>query len=308
MLAGLSPEAPPRDPAPSPGAGVGFALAAYTIWGLLPAYWKTLTDVPADELTAWRALWAAVVGVGLLAATRRTRELVAALREPRLALPIVLSGALIAVNWLVFLYAVASDRVSHTSLGYYVNPLVSVALGFSVLRERLRPAQWLAVGVAAAGVVWWTLRLGGLPWIAAALAGSFALYGLVRKLVPVAPLVGFALEMLTLAPFAAGWLLSRPALALADADPARHAWVALSGVLTAAPLVCFASAARRLPLVVLGIFQYIAPSLALWLAVAVYGEAFTRHHAVSFGCVAVALAIFTTDSLRAARRAARAPA
>jgi chloramphenicol-sensitive protein RarD len=218
----------------------------------------------------------------------------------------VLSGALIAVNWLVFIYAVSSDRVSHTSLGYYVNPLVSVALGFFVLREGLRPAQWFAVGVASAGVVWWTLQLGGLPWIAAALAGSFALYGLVRKLVPLPSLVGFALEMLYLAPLAATYLASRPTLALADAGASLHAWVAVSGIVTAAPLVCFASAARRLPLAVLGIFQYIAPSLALLLAVAVYGEAFTHHHAVSFGCVALALSIFSLDSFRAGRHPARA--
>ena len=299
-------ESPPRRGAGAAPSGVGYALAAYAIWGLVPAYWKTLSDVPAAELTAWRALWAVAVGVALLVVTRRTRELRSAIREPRLALPIALSGALIAANWLVFLYAVATDRISHTSLGYYVNPLVSVALGCLVLREWLRPAQWLAVGIAAAGVAWWTLRLGGLPWIAAALAASFALYGLVRKLVPVPPLIGFTLEMLYLAPVAAGYLASRPDLALAGADAALHAWVALSGFVTAVPLVCFASAARRMPLAVLGIFQYIAPSLALWLAVVAYGEAFTRHHAVTFACVAAALVIFSADSLRAARRAARA--
>jgi chloramphenicol-sensitive protein RarD len=274
----------------------------------VPAYWKTLADLPPDELTAVRALWAAAVGVALLLVTRRTRELHAAASTRRLALPILLSGALIAFNWLVFIHAVNSDRVSHTSLGYYVNPLVSVALGFFLLREVLRPAQWVAVAVAALGVAWWALRLGGLPWIAAALAGSFALYGLVRKLVPVPSLVGFALEMLYLAPFAALYLATRPNLALADIDVKRHAWIAVSGVVTAAPLVCFASAARRLPLAVLGIFQYIAPSLALLLAVGVYGEAFTTNHAVSFGCVAVALSIFSVDSFRAGRRPATARA
>ncbi len=289
-----------------PGAGAGFAIAAYAIWGLVPAYWKTLADLPADELTAVRAVWAAGVGVVLLLGTGRLRELGAAARESRLALPILLSGGLIAINWLVFIHAVSTDRVSHTSLGYYVNPLVSVALGFFLLKERLRPAQWVAVGVAALGVVWWALRLGGLPWIAVALAVSFALYGLVRKLVPVPSLVGFALEMLYLAPFAGFYLAARPSLALADVDATRHAWIAVSGIVTAAPLVFFASAAKRLPLAVLGIFQYIAPSLALGLAVVVYREAFTAHHAVSFGCVALALAIFTVDSFRAARRPAGA--
>jgi len=152
-------------------------------------------------------------------------------------------------------------------------------------------------------VAWWTVSLGGLPWIAAVLAGSFALYGLVRKLVPVPALVGFAMEMLLLAPWAAAFLASRPELVLGDAPASRHAWVAVSGVVTAAPLVCFASAARRLPLVVLGLFQYIAPSLALGLALFAYGEPFTPDHGVSFGCVALALAIFSADAWVAARRA-----
>ena len=290
------------------GAGVGFAVTAYAIWGLVPAYWKTLTHVPVDELTAWRAVWAAFVGVALLLLTRRAGELRAAAANVRLALPIALSGLLIAINWGVFLYAVSTDRVSHTSLGYYVNPLVSVALGFFVLGERLRPAQWLAVCVAGAGVAWWTLRLGGLPWIAAVLAGSFALYGLVRKLVPVPSLVGFSLEMLYLAPIALAYLAWLPSPALAGAGAPLHAWVAVSGAVTAAPLVCFASAAKRLPLAVLGIFQYIAPSLALLLAVGLYGEAFGGDHAISFGCVAVALVIFTLDSFRTPRRPAGADA
>ena len=274
---------------------------AYAIWGFVPAYWKTLSGLPVDELTAWRALWAAGLGLLLIAVTRGGRALRAAASEPRLMAPIALSGVLIAINWLVFIHAVDTDRVSHTSLGYYVNPLVSVALGFFVLGERLRPGQWLAVAVAAGGVVWWTIALGGLPWIAAALAISFGLYGLVRKLVPVSALAGFALEMCALAPLAAAYLATRPTLALGDADAARHAWLAVSGVVTAAPLVCFAGAARRLPLAVLGLFQYIAPSLALGLAVFAYDEPFTRDHALSFGCVALALAILTVDSFAAAR-------
>ena len=276
------------------------------MWGLVPAYWKTLVEIPAAEVTAWRALWAAVLGWALVAATGNAGAVRAALVNPRLLGPILLSASLLAVNWFVFIYAVETGRVSHTSLGYYVNPLVSVALGRFVLRESLRPAQKGAVAIAAAGVAWWTVSLGGLPWIAAALALSFALYGLVRKLVPVPSLVGFGLEMSLLVPLALIGLATRPELALADAGPARHAWVALSGVVTAAPLVCFASAARRLPLVVLGLFQYLAPSLTLTLAVLVYGEPFARDHAVSFGCVALALVLFSVDSFAATRVGAEA--
>jgi len=295
---------PPESVARSTAAGTAFALAAYAMWGVAPIYWKQLGQIPAAELTAWRALYSAVLGVVLLGVTGRLRELGHALRNARHALPIALSAALLGVNWLVFLFAVQTDRITDTSLGYYVNPLVSVALGFLVLRERLDAAQWVAVCVAAAGVGWWTSQLGGLPWIAATLAISFALYGLVRKLAPVRSLVGFALEMLFLAPVAVAFLVAQPAgtLALSDGDAAQHAWMAASGIVTAAPLVCFASATRRLPLSAIGIFQYLAPSLALLLAVFYFGEPFTSDHAITFGFVAVALAIFSVDSFRSTRQ------
>ena len=289
---------------PSAAAGSAFAVAAYTIWGLAPAYWKQVASLPATELVAWRALASAALAAALIAASGRGRELAQTFADPRRSLAIALSALLISSNWLVFIYAVQTERVAHTSLGYYVNPLVSVALGLVVLRERLRPAQWAAVAVAGAGVAWWTLRLGGLPWIAAALAITFALYGLVRKLAPVTPLVGFALEMFFLAPLAAAFLWTRPpgTLALPHTGASLQLWVSAAAIVTAVPLVCFAAAARRLPLAVLGLFQYVAPSLALGLAVLWLGEPFTGHHAVSFGCVAAALAILSGDSLHAALR------
>lgn len=285
------------------GAGVAYALASYTLWGLTPAYWKQLGALPPLEITAWRTLFGLAVGLALLAIARRGPELLDTLRRPRRVAAIVSSALLIGGNWLVFIYAVQSDRVMHTSLGYYVNPLVSVALALAVLGERLRRAQWIAVTIAALGVAWWTLRLGGLPWISAVLAGSFALYGLVRKLAPVTPIVGFAMEMSVLAPIAALFLTTRApgALVLPSADATLLAWVAASGAVTAAPLVFFSSAARRLPLALLGVFQYIAPSLALWLAVAVYREPFTLDHMLCFVCVGIALVIFSVDSFRAAR-------
>jgi chloramphenicol-sensitive protein RarD len=300
---------PARPAAQSAAAGTAFAFTAYALWGVMPVYWKQLASIPAAELTAWRALCSAVFGIALLLITGRTRDLVGGLASARRALPIALSALLLGANWLVFIFAVQTDRITDTSLGYYVNPLVSVALGFAVLRERLRPAQWLAVGVAAGGVAWWTVQLGGLPWISAALAVSFALYGLVRKLAPVASLVGFALEMLFLAPLAVVFLAAQPAgdLALGSAGGAAGAWLAASGIVTAAPLVCFASATRRLPLSSIGILQYLSPSLALLLAVLHYGESFTRDHAIAFGFVATALSIFSLDALRATRDASSVP-
>jgi chloramphenicol-sensitive protein RarD len=285
-------------------AGTAFALAAYGIWGFAPAYWKQLAAIPAAELTAWRALCSAAFGLALLFLMRRSRELASALFA-RHAFPVAISATLLGVNWLVFIFAVQTDRITDTSLGYYVNPLVSVALGFVVLSERLRPIQWLAVAIAATGVAWWAARLGGLPWISAALAVSFALYGLVRKLAPISSLVGFALEMLFLTPIAAAFLAAQPtgSLALPGANTEVAAWLAISGVVTAAPLVFFASATRRLPLIAIGIFQYISPSLALLTAVLWFGEPFTRDHAIAFGFVAVALAIFSLDALRATREA-----
>jgi chloramphenicol-sensitive protein RarD len=299
-----------NDHAPSTtAAGTAFALAAYGLWGLAPAYWKQLSLIPAPELTAWRALYSAAFGVALLVIMRRAHELTGVLRNARELLPIALSAALLGVNWLVFIFAVQIGRITDTSLGYYVNPLVSVALGFVVLGERLRRAQWVAVAVASAGVVWWSTQLGGLPWISTALAVSFALYGLVRKLVPISSLAGFALEMLFLAPPAAIFLAAQPAgsLVLAGAGTDVDLWLAASGLVTAAPLVFFASATRRLPLAAIGIFQYISPSLALLLAVLWYGEPFTRDHAVAFGFVAVALSIFTLDALRTTREPSPAP-
>jgi chloramphenicol-sensitive protein RarD len=304
----VEPDPPPSAPV-STAAGTAFALAAYGLWGVMPAYWKQLAPIPAAELTAWRALCSAASGMLLLLSLRRSHELVRALRSARDALPIVLSAALLGVNWLVFIFAVQTGRITDTSLGYYVNPLVSIALGFAVLGERLRPTQWLAVAIAAGGAIWWTARLGGLPWISAALAVSFALYGLVRKLVPISSLAGFALEMLFLAPLALVFLAAQPAgsLALPGASAGVVVWLAASGIVTAAPLVFFASATRRLPLAAIGIFQYLSPSLALLLAVVWYREPFTRDHAIAFGFVAVALSIFTLDALRSTRKPLPAP-
>jgi chloramphenicol-sensitive protein RarD len=278
------------------------AVAAFGLWGLAPIYWKQLHALPPAELLAHRVTSSLVVGLLLVAATRRWRELTAVLRSRRRLLPIVASSALITLNWLIFIDAVNSGRVLATSLGYFLNPLVNVLLGMAFLGERLTPGQLVAVALGAAGVLYWAIDLGEAPWIALSLAASFGLYGLVRKLAAVDPLEGFTLEVLLMAPAAGGflaWLGADGALAAPRQSAGFLALLAGSGVITAAPLLCFTSAARRLPLSTLGFFQYLAPSLSFGIAVAIYDEPFGRGQAIAFSCVWLALALFSLATRRA---------
>jgi chloramphenicol-sensitive protein RarD len=275
------------------------AVTAYGLWGFAPAYWKLLHAAPASELLAHRVLWSLLVGALLIGLTGRWRELAGVLRSRRQLLPIVASSLLIGVNWLIFIEAVNTGRVLATSLGYFLNPLVNVLLGVVFLGERLTRGQLAAVAVGCAGVTVWAVDLGEAPWIALSLAGSFALYGLVRKVASVAPLVGVTLETLLLAPPALAHLATlsaRDALALPGASLPVMALVAGSGVITVAPLLCFTSAARRLPLSTLGFFQYLAPSISFLLAVGFYGEPFGRTQAIAFACVWAALALYSFSS------------
>ncbi len=293
-----------RGSADSGSAGVAYAVAAYGLWGVTPAYWKALDAVPAAELLAWRVIWSLVVAAALVALARAGGELRAVLRSARHGFPILVSSLLIGANWFTFLWAVENDQILATSLGYYINPLVSVVFGIAFLKERLRPWQAVAFGVAALGVARMAAGLGALPWVALVLSFSFALYGLVRKTAPVGPVVGFALEIGILTPLAAIYLATLwrgDAAAFPLARPGSNALLAAAGVVTAAPLLLFNSAAKRLRLATLGFFQYLAPSLALLLAVFAYGEPFTRVHAFTFGCVWLALALYSLDSLRALR-------
>lgn len=282
-----------------------FGLVAYGIWGVAPAYWRALQDYPPIEVLALRVLWSGLLAFGLLGLTGGFASFRQVASSPRHALPVACAALLLGVNWLVFIHAVSTDRVVATSLGYYLNPLFNVVLGLLVLGERLRPIQWAAVAIAAFGVGQYIFVLGELPWISVALALTFSLYGLVRKTSPVTPLVGFGIEMAVLAVPSAGLLLVLSRLGsmqLPTGSVEIDAFVAASGLLTAAPLLCFNAAAQRLTLVSVGILQYIAPSISLGLAVLLWGEAFGRVHAITFGCVWVALAIFTLESLWRMRR------
>jgi chloramphenicol-sensitive protein RarD len=288
-------------------AGVVYALLACTSWGLMPVYWKALVGVPPLEILMYRVLGTVAFAALLLGVARRWDDVRALVRRRRHLVALAGSSLLIAANWGIFIWAVEQEQIVATSLGYYLNPLVNVAVGTLLLGERLRRLQLVAVAIAAAGVAYFALALGRLPWISLALAGTFALYGLIRKAVPVASIAGLAVETGILAPAAALGIAAYEASgrgALGNAsrlDPLALPLLLGAGVITALPLIWFASAAKRLRFATIGLFQYIAPSLALAIAVVAYGEPFTRAHAVAFTCIWSALALYTMESLRSLR-------
>ncbi len=281
-------------------AGSAFALLAYGAWGIAPVYWKQLDGVPPFEVLVWRVLSSAVVGLLLVSGARLWRDARDALGIRSVALALLASSLIIGANWFLFLWAVDNDRIVDTSLGYFLTPLLNVALGFLFLRERLRRWQAVAVGLAAIGVARLAVELGGLPWLSLALGGSFAAYGLIRKLAPVPSLVGFAAETAILVPLAliAMSRLEATTTLAPSATGSTWLWLAGSGLMTAGPLVWFASAARRLPLSMVGLFQYLAPSISLGIAVSLYGEPFHRHQLEAFACIWLALGIYTWDLRR----------
>lgn len=281
--------------------GLAYGVAACGLWGFMPLYLKALRAVPVLEVLCHRVVWALVLLLPLVWRQGQLGALLAAVRRRRTLAILATSTFAIAMNWLVYIWAVVHGRVLEASLGYYINPLVNVLLGVAVLGERLDRPVRIAVASAAAGVAWLTVRLGQPPWIALVLAVSFGLYGLMRKLAPVGALAGLAIETALLLPLAGGYLLwavptgHSPFLA---GRPALDLLLLLAGPVTAIPLLCFAGAARRLPLSTMGFLQYLSPTLQFLLAVLVYGEAFDRSRAVAFGLIWMALAIFAAYSVR----------
>jgi chloramphenicol-sensitive protein RarD len=291
--------------------GIIYGIAAYGSWGLFPLYFKAVASVPPVEVLAHRALWSFVVLAVLVGWVGRWGELWRELRSRKLRLMLAASTLLITVNWLLYIQAVATDRVLEASLGYFVNPLVSVLLGVAFLGERLRLYQTLSIVLALAGVLVMVALLGEVPWIALTLALTFALYGLLRKIMPVDGLVSLAVETLLMAPVALAYLAW---LAASRGGGQGFTWgmatgpgmcglLMLSGPITSIPLLFFGAAARRLRLSTMGILQYLSPSLQFMLAVAVFREPFTAAKAVSFGLIWLAIALYTADSFRAVRQA-----
>ena len=285
--------------------GGAAALGAFGSWGVLPLYFHAVRDVPALQLLAHRALWAAMLLLAVVAVFHRWPAIRSALARPFTRWMLLASTALIAANWLTFIYAVQAARVMEVSLGYYINPLVNVLLGVVVLRERLTFVQAIAVALAAAGVANLAWQTAGLPWPALVVAGSFGLYGLIRKTTRLASLDGLFLETGILAPLAAAYLIRAEAIGTGmfwDAEPGRVALLLMAGVVTAVPLLLFTSAARRISYTAVGFFQYLAPTGHFLLAVFAFGEPFDWGvQGVTFACIWTALAIVSVNSLRRER-------
>lgn len=297
----MTPAAPPTDDARSTRVGLLNGLAAYGWWGLIPFYFKAVAHVAPLEVLAHRTVWSLVLLFGLLALKRRASGLLAPLADRRTRWMLVATTVLIGTNWFVYIWAVTNNQIAQAALGYFINPLVNVLLGMVFLRERLRPLQKVAVGIAALGIAWYAVAHATVPAIALVLAGSFGLYGLLRKKAHVGGAEGLLLEVLLLAPAALAylaWLGAGDRLAFAHVSRATDLLLVFGGVVTALPLIWFVEAARRLPLYVLGFLQYVAPSLQLALGILVYGEPFTPARGVTFALIWIALAVFSTDMLR----------
>jgi chloramphenicol-sensitive protein RarD len=292
--------------APSPRTGFTYALGAYLLWGAFPIYFKALKPVPALEILSHRILWSAVFLAGLVTLARRWPEYWFAFRSRRRLATYALSTALVTTNWLLYIWAVNAGRVLEASLGYFVNPLVNVLLGVVFLRETLRPRQAAAVALATLGVLVLVARVGAFPWVALALAFSFGGYGLVRKKADIDPVVGLLVETSLMAPLAA-LLIGARALDGSGGlgrDLRVTALLLVAGVVTAVPLIWFAKGVRSLKLSTMGLIQYVTPTLQFLCAVVLFHEAFTRSHALAFGCIWVSLAVFSADALMHQRAAA----
>ncbi|RZJ01472.1 MAG: EamA family transporter RarD [Rubrivivax sp.] len=282
-------------------SGILYALGAYLSWGLFPLYFRQIATVPALQIVAHRTLWSLVFVAVVLLATGNLKWLrnVSATTWRRFAL----SATLIAINWLTYVWSVGHGHVIDASLGYFMNPLVNVALGFAVLHERPRRVQWLAVGLAAFGVLWLTVAAGRLPWVALVLATSFGFYGLMRKTAALGAIEGLALETLILAPLAVvGMAWWWQAGDMAGQTAVDWAWLIGTGPVTAGALLLFAAGARRIPLATLGLVQYTSPSLQFLLGVFLFKEPMDATRLVAFGFIWGALALYSAEGLWHARR------
>ncbi len=284
--------------------GIIATILAYFIWGFFPVYFKWLNVVPAFQIMTNRVVWSFFFVAGVLLFRGETRKLLKAMTL-RTGLIYLAAGLLLGVNWLTYVWSVNAGHIVEASLGYFINPLVSVMLGLLFLHERLRPLQWIPVGLATAGVVYLTVVYGSLPWIALVLAFSFGLYGLMKKIAPFSSLQGVTVETAMIFLPAAIYLIVVGAQgqgALGHAGALVTFLLILSGVVTAIPLLLFAVGAHDVPLVVLGLLQYIAPTLQFAIGVFLYGEAFTATNAVGFSVIWLALILFSLESVYASRR------
>ncbi len=280
--------------------GLLYGVAAYTLWGVLPIYWKLLQGVPTSEILVHRIIWSLVFLLLLLALRRQWSWIIPLRRAPRTLAILATAAALLAVNWFTYIWGVNSGLIVETSLGYFINPLINVLLGVLLLHERMRPGQWIAVSVAGAGVLYLTLSYGSLPWIALILAFTFGFYGLLKKKVPLGPVQSQSAEMAILFFPALTYLLllfNKNQASFGQSSLLTTVLLVASGAVTAVPLLLFAAAAQRIPLSTIGILQYIAPTMQFLIGVFIYGEIFTTERLIGFCIIWIALLIYTLESL-----------
>ena len=293
-------------------SGILYGLSAYVLWGMFPLFFKQLQAASALEVVLHRMVWSLVFVLIVLAVLRRWNWLGDVRRSPALLGKFAVSALLLAANWLSYVWAVNNGHVLDASLGYFILPLINVALGFIFLHERPRKAQWVAFALAATGVLWMAVQSGHVPWLALLIAMTFGFYGLMRKTATLGALEGMSLETMLLAPLAVVALLWAGPSGPGSQWPAHdaHTWLffLLSGPVTAIPLLLFAAGARRVPLSTMGFLQYITPSILALMGVFLYGETFAGPRAVGFVFIWVALALYTAEGLWAGRRAAAARA
>ena len=290
--------------------GALYAVGAYTLWGVAPLYFKQLTQIPAYEILTHRVIWSFLLLLLLLSVLQLWPRVRAALRQPKNLLLLSLSSCIIGLNWLVYIWAVNTNHILDASLGYYINPLFNIVLAMLFLGERFRPIQWCAVALATSGVLVQLVVFGRLPWIALVLAISFGLYGLIRKQVPVDPITGLLLETLVLLPLAALYLFfiaDSPTSHLSANSLNTNLWLISAGIVTTAPLLFFAGAAKRLKLSTLGFFQYIGPSLMFLVAVWLYDEPFSQDKIITFALIWCSLVIYSWDGIKQRKKLALRP-
>ncbi len=281
-------------------SGIIYAALAFFCWGLFPIYFHALGEVPPLQILAHRMLWS-LAFLLILLLLRRDWKWLQVVRQPRVFFSFVLSALLLSANWLVYIWSVMNHHVIEASLGYFINPLVNIVLGYLILKERMRPLQWAAIGVAALGVAWLTWQAGTVPWIALFLALSFGGYGLLRKTAALGPLEGLSFETIVLFPLAAGyviWLTVQGQNVFINTASDSTRWLLImAGPLTAIPLLLFATGARKIPLSILGLLQYLSPTLQFLLGVWLFKEAFSADRLVGFVLIWSALALFAGEGL-----------
>ncbi|WP_415894604.1 EamA family transporter RarD [Neptuniibacter sp. PT34_22] len=285
--------------------GIYYAVAAFVMWGLVPVYFKAVDDVPAFEVLAHRVVWS-VVFLGLFLLLKgKLNELTTLRNSPKILLSLGLSALVISINWLVFIWAVSEQRIVETTLGYFINPLINIVFGFFIFSERLRFLQWIAVAIATVAVLYQIILIGELPWVALTLATSFSIYSVLRKKIPIDSITGLLVETLWLFPMALVymiWLSSQSNFVLLNGSTEIQVLLLAAGLVTSLPLIAFAAGARRLSLTMVGLLQYIGPSIAFLIAVFYYNEPMDQNRLITFVMIWIALAIFSVEGVLVQRR------